>query len=828
MSEYILNSRYLNENEKTFEDICKRVIPAIIDDNEEIKERLLKDFINKRFAPGGRVIAYAGTNSPLAPNCVVLPMENGVPNLLKTLRRSIKLQKEGCGIGFNYSEICFDYLPDVIEKPATVSPFVVYLDFNHPDIFNFITVKFKNLKKAILIKEPLDNSPRKIREINYDQKFKLGFPVILREHNFTTSDLIEFAKLYGVEIINDTGNPEAIPWPSDEKELLTELGEKITARKRSDVITLSDTLDNVINVLEYVGSYTDSASNCENLADFMRGFAVDFSNLREAYAPCVSAKTNAAGPIAFMRIFDIVINAIINKHRTNALSWLFVFSSCSDIITQHGRNGANIGIINSENKNLIDFMDIKQNLSVINNYNLSILFSREFMEDLERNPGKIGIFEKCKYDAEFLIIERHEIPQTVSEIWAHFIQNSYNSGEPGAIFRENVNKNNPLRKIFGDIITTNPCSEITLYPNECCNLSSINLEKFAKQRAPADYFPQTLAEVVELFDVEEFKRIARDLIYFLNCVIDKLTVGDAELLKAIKLFRRCGLGFMGFANLLLSLNVPYCSKLARKFAKFLAKTLYDECDKESRRLSYKYPTLKQRLTEAGYIVENYGERLDDSASDSENDEKEKINNILSRVNVALCCCAPTGSTSMLLDASYSIEPHFRMCYKKVYNAAEKADDIFVNKYMREYLEENGLYNIKNLIEISNNGITGAQLYDKNGKPFKVPKQIKELFKNANEITPVEHISMQAAFQKYIDNSISKTVNAPESISVNDVDGMFRIAYFTGCKGCTIYRDNCRKGVLMSVSSEDIAADKTENDNAVDVCPLFCTSEKCDG
>lgn len=882
MADYILTSRYLDYNETTFDDMCTRVIDAIVDDNKEVHDRLLQDFKDKKFSPGGRVNAYAGTKNPLAPNCVVLPLENGIKNILHTLKRGIKLQQEGCGLGFNYSSINFKNHKKIKQFKRDI-----LFRIDHPDIYNFIKADFVSFSKIVIITDDYIKNPNDeivLREINYNDKYMLDFPIIINEHKTTKGELIKLIE--------------------SKKDIRIRHISQIYQTKR--YWKLEDTLDDIIRVLEKTGIKVYNEED----------FAIDFSDLREANSLCKTSKARSGGPIAFIRIFDVVYNAIMNIDRTNLISWLYVFSACATIITQYGRNGANMGICNIENEEIYDFITVKTDLNVINNYNLSILFSKQFFDDLDNSNVRYHIRE-CHYDKNYIIVHSKDRELEVEDLWNIIITCSYNSGEPGVIFRENLNKDNFVKKYFGDIITTNPCvitgtklltdkgninieelinttvnvwtgekftsaivkitgknkevfrvilsdereltctashefiiesnnklikkqlkdidiekdslwnpklpyikyhshnyklyiksidsvgiadtvyccttlddshratfnnivtgncGEISLYPNECCNLTAINLEQFVKSKSIE--FPNTLEQVLEHFDIIAFKQCIRDLVWFLNNVIDKLTVSDNELLNGIRKFRRCGLGFMGFSNMLLACKVPYCSQLGREVGEYLAKTLSEETDIMSRELTRKYQTLRKTLSE------DLPEILNDS------DDR------FDRVNIALTCCAPTGSTAILLGTSYSIEPEFRMCYKKVYVAHDKEDDVFINKYFKEYLEEHNLYSIENVIKISEEGITKAKLYTNNGELFEVDEKTKDLFKNANEITPIQHCLMQAAFQKHIDNSISKTVNFPNSATIGDIGEMFKTAYRLGCKGCTVYRDGCRESQVM--------------------------------
>jgi ribonucleoside-diphosphate reductase alpha chain len=272
-----------------------------------------------------------------------------------------------------------------------------------------------------------------------------------------------------------------------------------------------------------------------------------------------------------------------------------------------------------------------------------------------------------------------------------------------------------------------------------------------------------------------------------------INVPDNQVIAQVRKMRRLGLGLMGFANLLMKLHVPYNSEAARMIADDIMRTMADSATFESIMLAKRFGSIADRL---GITISD-----DMSVSDQL---------LLSQANIATLCCAPTGSIALMLGTSYSIEPEFRMCYKKAYAAGDKDDDIVINRYFKAFLQKNNAFNVKNVIDISENGISNAIIMETGTEDLDNPTVITlndfdiEVFKNANEITPMEHLLMQSSFQKYIDNSISKTINFANEAGTEDIDKVFREAHKLGIKGTTIYRDRCRDSqVLKSVSSEDI-------------------------
>ena len=780
VNEYILRSRYTNGKlgETTYADVCKRVCSTVCPEDTFLYQQML----HKKWCPGGRTLAYVGTNQPVSANCLVLPLGSTLDEIIDTLCRALILQKHGMGIGFSFSMIPQDYIYD---KPyITYFKRILMLHINHPDILSFIDAKYDSFKKVIIVPDNLLENPTglmKVRKINYDAKFSMKYPEILSENMIRSADLLELI------------------YKSD-----CTVRAESTVYESSHYYRVHDDLDDITDVLRKVAK---RASDRED-------FAIDLSSLRKAGSIC-KADVKSGGPVSFAFIYDVVINAINKINRTNAISWLYVFSACSNIITQTNRNGANIGLLHSNCPNILDFINVKRDLNVINNFNISVCFTDEFMDELNKNPTLSQLVHECTYDDKFIISSQRVATKTVESIWNAFISSSHVSGEPGCIFEGNVNKRySVLQPYLGRIVACNPCGEIMMYSNEVCNLAAINIEEFVtvpesydipKQiyepnMFNSDTFEHRLEHVLfkrflDNFNVTEFIKTVKHVVRFLNKIIDMINVPDDIVVKQVRKMRRLGLGLMGYANLLLKLRIPYNSEVARKIAEFIAEKMYSTASMESIMLAKTYGSLANRI----------GITIDESMSIDEQ-------SLLSQANIATLCCAPTGSIALMLGTSYSIEPEFRMCYKKAYASGIKEDDIVINRYFKQYLMENNAYNINNVIDVSEYGIANAVLYDNNGELFMPRNYDIEVFKCANEITPMEHLQMQASFQKYIDNSISKTINFANESGTDDIDNVFRDAHKMGIKGTTIYRDRCRESqVLSSVSSEDI----------------HCKSGKCD-
>lgn len=800
INDYILRSRYLNDNESTYDQVCERVCSTVAPNDSF----LLQQMKDRKWCPGGRTLAYVGTSQPVSANCLVLPLTGSINEsddriiidstpIVDTLCRALVLQKHGMGIGFSFSKIPQHCIYDKRLQPVGGSfKRLLMLHINHPDIASFIDTDYRSFKKVIIVPDSLLENPSglfKVRRVNYDHKCSMQYPEILSESTINAIDLLNLIRKSDCTIRSESSIYES-----------------------SHYYRVSDTLNSIVDILRQIAKRTQNGED----------YAIDLSRLRKAGSIC-DHDVKSGGPVSFAFIYDTVVNAINNIHRTNAISWLYVFSACSNIITQTNRNGANIGLLHVNCPDILDFINVKRDMGVINNFNISVCFTNEFMDTLEKNPDLCQTVHESTYDDRFIIKHQTVTSKSTDTIWKAFIASSHASGEPGCIFEGNVNaRYNILEPYMGRIVACNPCGEIMMYPNEVCNLGAINIEEFvdtpsnftihsvdinrylsAKINSDKQYMMALNGELfkrfIDHFRVDEFKKTVRHVTRFLNSIIDRINVPDQQVITQVHRMRRLGLGLMGFANLLMKLHIPYTSEAGRRIAGYIAQTMSAASLMESIMLAKRFGSIADRL---GITI-----TPEMSAADQI---------LLSQANIATLCCAPTGSIALMLGTSYSIEPEFRMCYKKAYSAGNKDDDIVINRYFKRFLQENNAFSIENVIDVSEHGISNAVLIE-NGKSLAdltdqpesavifMPNDFDiEVFKSANEITPMEHLLMQAAFQKHIDNSISKTINFANEAGTDDIDRVFREAYHLGIKGTTIYRDRCRDSqVLKSVSSEDI-------------------------
>lgn len=453
------------------------------------------------------------------------------------------------------------------------------------------------------------------------------------------------------------------------------------------------------------------------------GTGFSFSRLRPNNDKVKTTSGISSGPVSFMKVFN----------------------AATEAVKQGGtRRGANMGVLRVDHPDIREFIMCKNDNNEITNFNISVALTEEFMKSV-----KSGKKYKLINPRNGKIVREED----AREIFDLIIYQAWKNGDPGIIFIDRINNDNPTPN-QGEIESTNPCGEQPLLPYEACNLGSINLDKMLTPDKKIDY--------------EKLSSIIKKAIHFLDNVIDVSKYPLAKIEEMVKKNRKIGLGIMGWADLLVCMGIPYNSDEAIKLAEDLMKFIHDEAEKASIEIAAARGTFP----------------------DYENSIYKKQNKKLR--NATLTTIAPTGTISMIAGCSSGIEPLFAVAYIKTVMDNDKLPE--VNKHFLEAIKEKGLYSDKLLMKISEKGyLTDIE---------EIPEDIKKIFVTAHEIEPIWHIKMQAAFQKYTDNAVSKTVNFRNSATVDDVRQVYELAYETGCKGVTIYRDGSRDFQVLSVSIKD--------------------------
>jgi len=409
------------------------------------------------------------------------------------------------------------------------------------------------------------------------------------------------------------------------------------------------------------------------------------------------------------------------------ISFMKIFDAATDIIKQGGRRrGANMGILRCDHPDILDFISCKADRRSLKNFNISVAITDAFMDAL-MNDGDIDLVNP----------HNGEVVNSVSArvVFDSIVHNAWSSGDPGIIFIDQMNRDHPLRGM--EIESTNPCGEQPLLPYESCVLGSINLAKMVED---GSIKWDRLEEVVKLG------------VRFLDNVIDLNKYPINEIEETTKANRKVGLGVMGWAEMLIKLGIPYDSQEA-----------LDKADELMGFIRQKAERASQELAKMRGNFENFAYL--------------KNRNTWKR-NAALITIAPTGSISLISQTSSGIEPLFAITHRRI--MAEGTVLTEVNDLFRDVAEERGFWTDELEFEVSKTG--SVQELDQ------VPDDVKRVFRTAHEIEPEWHVKMQAAFQKHVDNAVSKTVNLRNEATTADVEKIYLLAHELGLKGITVFRD----------------------------------------
>ncbi len=437
---------------------------------------------------------------------------------------------------------------------------------------------------------------------------------------------------------------------------------------------------------------------------------------------------------------------------SGAISFARIYDAATEVMKQGGRRrGANMGILRVDHPEIMDFIVAKEKEGVLKNFNISVAVTDEFMKAVEE-------------DGDFnLINPRHgEVVETLKAraLWNLMIMMAWKNGEPGIIFLDTINKDNPTPHL-GPIEATNPCGEQPLLPYESCNLGSINVSKFVSEDGKMDW--------------DKLRKTVRLAVRFLDNVVDANVYVLPKIEAVTKDNRKIGLGVMGFADMLIRMGVKFDTdegvQMGEKLMKFI--------DVEAKKMS-------AELGEEKGSFPNF------------NRSKWKRQFTAMR-NATVTTIAPTGTISIIAGCSQGIEPLFAIVY--VREVAETLGRSLVNVnplFERTALKE-GFYKEGLIKKIARK--TSIQDVEE------IPEVVKRLFAVAHDISAEWHVRMQAVFQKHTDNAVSKTINFPNRATPDDIDKTYWLAYRLGCKGVTVYRHGSReKQVLRPIESEGTLAD----------------------
>jgi ribonucleoside-diphosphate reductase alpha chain len=460
------------------------------------------------------------------------------------------------------------------------------------------------------------------------------------------------------------------------------------------------------------------------------GTGFSFSRLRPKNSRVGSTGGVASGPISFLKIFN----------------------TATEQVKQGGtRRGANMGILRVDHPDVVEFIRAKERERELGNFNLSVGLTETFMRAVET-------------DEEYDLAAPHTNEVTgrlnAREVFSMLVQKAWECGDPGVIFLDRINRDNPTPQL-GDIEATNPCGEQPLLPFEACNLGSINLAAMHDPEAEDGVAWDKLKDVVHI------------AVRFLDNVIDASRYPLPAITEMVQANRKIGLGVMGFADLLYLLGIPYDSRQGRRMGEKVMQFIQEESKSASKSLAAErgpFPT---------YEDSTWGRR-----------------NLGPYRNASTTTIAPTGTLSIIAGCSSGIEPLFALSYVRRVMDDDKLTE--VNPIFEQALRDHGAYSQSLMDEVARKGAIRDIEH--------LPEKLRRVFITAMDIAPEDHLKMQAVFQKYTDNAVSKTVNMPKDVTTDDVRDIYSKAFELGLKGVTVFRDGCQRGQVLSVGGDEKQAE----------------------
>src|SRR5256886_2963826 len=466
-------------------------------------------------------------------------------------------------------------------------------------------------------------------------------------------------------------------------------------------------------------------------------------------AAAIIHKSGGGTGFAFSRLRpkdDIV--ASTGGRASGPVSFLKVFNSATEAVKQGGtRRGANMGILRVGRPDILGFIDWKLD-GGITNFNISVAATDRFMDALASG-------------GEYELINPHSVAVTgrllAKEVFDRMVRAAWRTGDPGMVFIDRINASpaNPTPAI-GVVEATNPCAEQPLLPNEACNLGSLNVSKFARRSDAGEWS----------VDWDEMERVVRLAVRFLDDVIGVNPYPLPVIDETVKANRRIGLGIMGWADLLFTMGLPYDSQEAIKLADRLMTFVKEKSHDQSAKLA-------------------------DERGTFTNWDRSIYRNERPMRNSTVTTIAPTGTISRIAGCSSGVEPIFALAFEhRVKQPDGERVLTFVNETFERIAKEQGFYSDALMVEIARRGT----LHDIPG----VPEDARRIFRTSHEIGYEWHVRHQAAFQRYTDNGVSKTINLPHGASEEDVARAYLLAWELGCLGITVFRDGCKGEQVLNV------------------------------
>jgi ribonucleoside-diphosphate reductase alpha chain len=494
------------------------------------------------------------------------------------------------------------------------------------------------------------------------------------------------------------------------------------------VFPLEDSQDSILKTFTHSSMIKGHGGGC--------GF--NYSKIRPRGDAVRGIPGLAVGPVKLMELMD----------------------SATSMFRQQGRyESGNMAVLGADHPDILDFIRSKTTDGKLPYTNVSVAVANAFMEAVRDDAGW-----ELRHPSTRRTVEALPARQLFHEICRY----ARDTGDPGLIFTDHMNANNPLRGDMGDIVTTNPCGEIGLYPYESCNLGYLNLTRLllpAEQRTSTAIFDEV--------------RLRRNVAIGIRMIDNAITVSWfplPEIHEMIQANRRIGLGVTGWADCLAEAGIAYDSEEALIVAERLSRCMYDAAFTASLALG----------RERGPFPNIHRSIWKDAADQPR--------------NVALLSFPPSGNNAVIFDTSFAIEPYFALVYTE--NVMNGVRIKKVNQRLMADLARAGVSQVGLVDEIESNQGSIQSI-------ARIPQDIKLRYRTAHDIAPQWHVRMQAAFQKHVDNAITKTVNLAADATVEDVKNIFMEAWRLRCKGITVYRDVSRADQQMMLGSRTQAPASTD-------------------
>ncbi|MGB2982010.1 MAG: vitamin B12-dependent ribonucleotide reductase [Candidatus Zixiibacteriota bacterium] len=469
------------------------------------------------------------------------------------------------------------------------------------------------------------------------------------------------------------------------------------------------------------------------------GTGFSFSRLRPRNSPVASTSGVASGPVSFMK----VINA------------------ATEAVKQGGtRRGANMAVLRVDHPDILEFITCKDDLAELTNFNISVAMTDSFMQAVE-NDGHYDLFDPRTQKT--CVKDGKPVSYRAREVFDMIVEHAWRTGEPGVMFLDKMNQGNPIPEV-GMIESTNPCGEQPLLPYESCNLGSINLSRMV--RAVVDSSDPTTMYRCEI-DWDKLESTVKKAVHFLDNVIDANNYPLPEIERNTKANRKIGLGVMGWADMLIQLKVPYDSQEAVNLAERLMGFIHEKSHQTSSELAQKrgaFPNWEKSIYHQKQIPMR---------------------------NSTVTTIAPAGTISIIAGCSSGIEPLFAISY--IRTVMDNTRMVETNPFFEKEAKEKGFYSEVLMEKIGKKG--SVREFEE------IPDETRRIYVTSHDTAGQWHVRHQAAFQKYTDNAVSKTINLPNEAKVEDVENAYRVAYQLGCKGVTIYRDGSRESQVLATRKE---------------------------